>query len=151
MQVRLAVITPIALSLMASACSNDAVAPHSTILELPPVLLVAINNPAANGQFAGTVIGHPIAGDSAPVANAVVDVYMLQTGAQDTLRNEQPDSLGTITTASNGTFQLADIPAGLYALKVIPPASSGFRETDLWYFVSDGRASQNGDIGAYPR
>jgi len=138
--------------LLAIACSQHPTS-STTVKEQPPTLVLATNNAAAQGGFTGTVIGHPASGDSVHVGGATVKVYSLQLapGEQDTVANQNLDSIGTITTSSDGTFALAAIPAGEYALSVIPPSSSPFRETDRWTLVSDGRTTQVGFVGVYPR
>jgi hypothetical protein len=138
--------------LLALACSQHPTS-ATTIEVQPPSLLIAPNNAAAQGGFTGTVIGHPASGDSVQVSGATVTVYSLQlaSGGQDTVANQKPDSIGTLTTGSDGRFSLIAIPAGQYAISVIPPSTSPFREADRWTFVSDGHTTQVGFVGVYPR
>jgi hypothetical protein len=143
----------LSLGALLSACGSGVVEPNHLIQVVTPILGIAWNDASANGQFTGTVMGHPLIGDSAVVGGATVIVYIIKvaSGAQDTLPNQQPDSIGTITAGSDGRFALAKISGGLYALRAIPPASSPYAETDLWEFVSDGKSSMIGDVGMYPK
>jgi len=142
----------LALGVLVSACGRTAVEPSRTINEIEPVLFVAFGDASANGQFSGTVIGHPLVGDSTAVGGATIVLYAIPvvSGTQGAPPNQQPDSIGTVTAGADGEFELAKIPAGLYALRVIPPTSSSYAATDLWELVSDGKSSVTGRVGVYP-
>jgi len=149
-QSRLALLATMVLAI---ACSSTVSPAHTTSTR--STLAIAANNASAHGAFAGRIMGHPASGDSTPVGGATINVYVYQTapGTQDTLPNQtKPDSIGTLTSASDGTFQLTNIPSGAYALNVIPSASSGFGARNApFQFVSDGQTTATGDIGVYPK
>jgi hypothetical protein len=139
---------------LALACSNQTTAPHNTTPVVHSSLAIAAGVAGAGGALSGTIIGHPATGDSVQVSGATIIVYSLKTvpGSQtDTLPNQTPDSVGAITSASDGTFSVTSIPSGLYELAVVPPSSSGFaRRSAPWQFVSDGQSVQVGFVDVYP-
>jgi Domain of unknown function (DUF4382) len=87
-------------------------------------------NQAATGTIAGSVTATSIEGDTVPVANAAVSVYVIPRdppgyGLQYLSR------IGTGRTDAQGHYTVAFLPAGAYAVQAADPASPQMQAV-LW-------------------
>jgi len=58
----------------------------------------------------------------------VVHVFREGGGGGDSLTTPATlKTIATVTSASDGTFELDDVPSGYFILDVVPPAASGYR------------------------
>jgi hypothetical protein len=83
------------------------------------------------GYFRGTVLGpsQPGAGNdslnTAPkISGVVVTIYERKAGTGDTVA--VGDAKGSVTTGTDGKFQLPTLPAGEYVVTFVPPAGSPY-------------------------
>jgi hypothetical protein len=83
------------------------------------------------GYFRGTVLGpsQPGAGNdslnTAPkISGVVVTIFERKAGTGDTVA--VGDAKGTVTTGTDGKFQLPTLPAGEYVVTFVPPSGSPY-------------------------
>ena len=111
------------------ACS-DSTGPKTTSLH---ALAVAPNDNQADGIVRGIIRGERLVNPSDTtsyerVANASIAVYLEFTHVPvDSAEVAKHQLLGTITSDSNGAFELTNVPTGYYSLNVTPPSGSPYK------------------------
>jgi hypothetical protein len=125
----------LAIALLATvavaACGGDATGP-----QLPAgahSLAITPSDAAANGVVRGTIRGMNLTNPSDTtsferVAGATVAVYLEFTRLPtDSSTPPLHKLMGTLTSDTQGTFELTNVPTGYFQLQVTPPAGSPYK------------------------
>lgn len=121
---------------IAAACSESTTAPSNAVRST-----VSKSSDSTGGNGTGTIVltvlGGKPPGDSAapqPVALATVFGYRIDSSGRVT-------SIGTDTTLANGTAQFAQLTAGTYSFRVVPPPGTPYAIDTSAHVVFHGRGT----------
>jgi len=142
---RIALLSGVAVALLATACSDSSSAPKQQSDWSGAVIKVATSNPNAKGELRGIVVDSTSGLDpstATPIAGATVVLNLKVTmppgsGGSDTAWTTV-QKVGEVVTDANGKFLVTDIPQGDYYLVATPPANAPFYDNSTWAFVSSG-------------